>query len=112
MRQSLGIEVMRAQLLMCLVVSGGRSLEGNGHEGLVNVKVVANISRFNRENGKSWKNGRRREVATVIQQQPLEDTPSQRQQSVQESSVKYLKRPPNFLFLGGGFSFSTILKSC
>jgi hypothetical protein len=57
MRQSLGIEVMRAQLLMCLVTSGGRSLEGNGDEGLVNVKVVANISRFNRQNGKYWKNG-------------------------------------------------------
>ncbi len=54
-RQSLGIEVMRVQLLMCPVVSGGRSLGGNRQEGLVNVKVVANVSRFNREMEKAGK---------------------------------------------------------
>ena len=41
---------------MCLVPSGGRSLNGTKYEGSVNVKVVANISRFNRESGKSRKN--------------------------------------------------------
>jgi hypothetical protein len=41
---------------MCLVLSGGRSLNGTKYEGSVNVKVVANISRFNRESGKSRKN--------------------------------------------------------
>jgi hypothetical protein len=66
MRQNLGIEVMRAKLLMRLVVNGDRSLEGSGSAGSVNVKVVANISRFNRENRKKPKNDAGQAASMVL----------------------------------------------